>query len=68
MAVTDNGPGFAGDEEKQAINQESKGYGLKNVNDRNRIFYGDDYGIEIYSNAGEDTRIQIRIPVSAEVN
>ena len=51
MAVTDNGPGFAGDEEKQAINQESKGYGLKNVNDRIRIFYGDDYGIEIYSNA-----------------
>ena len=68
LAVTDNGPGFAGDEEKQAINQESKGYGLKNVNDRIRIFYGDDYGIEIYSNAGEDTRIQIRIPVSAEVN
>ena len=68
LAVTDNGPGFAGNEEKRAINQESKGYGLKNVNDRIRIFYGDDYGIEIYSNAGEDTRIQIRIPVSAEVN
>lgn len=68
LAVIDNGPGFAENEEKQAINQESKGYGLKNVNDRIRIFYGDDYGIEIYSNAEEDTRIQIRIPVTAKAN
>ena len=68
LAVTDNGQGFAAEEGNQAVNQavnqESKGYGLKNVNDRIRIFYGEDYGIEIRSKAGEDTRIQIRIPYS----
>lgn len=66
LAVTDNGPGFVQMEGKDAIRQESKGYGLKNVNDRIRIFYGENYGIEINSEKGADTRIQIVVPLLQE--
>ena len=47
----------------RAVSQESSGYGLKNVNDRIRIFYGEKDGITIYSKSGEETRIEIRVPV-----
>lgn len=36
-------------------------YGLKNVNDRIMIFYGDDCGLQIESEAGEHTVIQVLI-------
>lgn len=63
LAVRDNGPGFERDMDKKAVRQESSGYGLKNVNDRIRIFYGEEYGINIFSKKGEETRIEIRLPV-----
>lgn len=66
LAVIDNGPGFQDDMEKRAISLESNGYGLKNVNDRIRIFYGVEYGISIYSRKNKETRIEIRIPERKE--
>ena len=63
LSVMDNGPGFEKEMERRAVSQESSGYGLKNVNDRIRIFYGEKYGITIYSKSGEETRIEIRVPV-----
>lgn len=62
LAVTDNGPGFACGTEKEILCKESGGYGLKNVNDRIRIFYGENYGLTLCS--GEETRIEARLPAA----
>ena len=40
----------------------SKSFGLKNVNDRLKIFFGAQYGLRIFSEYGKGTRISIRIP------
>ena len=63
LTVADNGPGFDGSMEKVLVSKESKGYGLKNVNDRIRIFYGEVYGIRAGENQAGNTRIHIRVPV-----
>lgn len=40
----------------------SKGFGLRNVNERIRVFYGRSYRLNIESRAGKGTEITIRIP------
>ena len=52
-------------EQEQAeklITYQAKGYGLKNVNDRMCILYGEDYAIRILSKVGQGTRVDMRIP------
>ncbi len=46
--------------------ESSGGYGLKNVNDRLKIFYGDGFGISIFSKIGIGTSISVRIPLYTE--
>ena len=46
------------------MKKDSKGYGLKNVNDRIRIYYGEEHGLSIYSEEGQDTRIEIMVPIT----
>lgn len=41
----------------------NSGYGLKNVNDRLKIYYGETYGIDVFSKIGIGTCVTIRIPV-----
>lgn len=41
--VIDNGPGL----EEKSEQKESKGYGVKNVNERIHIFYGEEYGLTL---------------------
>jgi two-component system sensor histidine kinase YesM len=41
-------------------------YGLKNVNDRIRLFFGTSYGINIESPANGGTEVRIRIPILME--
>ena len=63
ISITDNGVGM--DEEKAAsiITQHSKGYGMRNVNDRIHLFYGENYGLSVYSEINKGTTITARIPV-----
>lgn len=63
ISVTDNGVGM--DEEKAAsiITQHSKGYGMRNVNDRIHLFYGENYGLSVYSEINKGTTITARIPI-----
>ena len=63
ISVTDNGVGM--DEEKAAsiITQHSKGYGMRNVNERIHLFYGENYGLSVYSEINKGTTITARIPV-----
>lgn len=62
MAVEDNGPGMEPEKAKSLVTYQAKGYGLKNVNDRIRLLYGEKYGVSIYSCLGEGTRVEIRLP------
>lgn len=62
MAVEDNGPGMEPEKAKSLVTYQAKGYGLKNVNDRIRLLYGEKYGVSIYSRLGKGTRVEIRLP------
>lgn len=64
LAVADNGPGFGRKVDEEVMKKDSKGYGLKNVNDRIRIYYGEEYGLSIYSEEEKDTRIEIMVPIT----
>lgn len=67
--VRDDGVGMNSDE-LQALRQEisrpcqetQKGFGLANVNERLRIYYGAEYGLQIFSEKGEGTWVEVRIP------
>ena len=62
MTVEDNGPGMDPEKAKNPVTYQAKGYGLKNVNDRIRLLYGESYGLDIFSRPGEGTRVEIRLP------
>ncbi len=62
MSVADNGVGM--DENMcQSFTAESKGYGARNVNDRIRLFYGEEYHLDVKSIVGTGTTITIKFPV-----
>jgi len=64
--VSDNGMGM--DEEKlkmlrtELLRQE-EGFGIKNVDRRIKLNYGQEYGVSIFSKYGEGTNIHLEIPV-----
>lgn len=68
--VEDNGIGMTKEQCRQILNSESGGYnyngiggiGIKNVNDRIRIYFGEKYGMEITSELDEGTCVTIRMP------
>lgn len=63
MSVADNGVGMDENMCKSFLTAESKGYGARNVNDRIRLFYGEEYHLEVESIVGEGTTITIKFPV-----
>jgi Predicted signal transduction protein with a C-terminal ATPase domain len=62
ITISDNGVGMPEEVAQQMLTESSKGYGVKNVNERIKHFYGDQYGITVKSTEGEGTDIIIRIP------
>jgi len=42
--------------------EEKKGYGIKNVDERIKLYFGEQYGISIYSTRGKGTRVEVRVP------
>ena len=65
--VSDNGYGIKPEILKELLVKESTSYhsggvGLKNVNERIKLFYGEEYGIEIKSEIDVGTVVNIRIP------
>lgn len=69
FTIRDNGAGMT---EKQVEDilckdlTDSKGIGVKNVNDRIKIYFGDEYGITVESELDVGTIITIRIPAIME--
>lgn len=66
VEVTDNGTGIDSDAIEKIFHDETEslggGIGLKNIADRIKLLYGDDYGISIKSKEGFYTTIQLRLP------
>lgn len=69
LSVEDNGIGMTEEECEEILNREARdrtGIGIKNVNDRIRIYFGNRYGLRIYSKIDEGTRVEIWIPKVTE--
>lgn len=46
----------------------SRGIGLRNINERIKLYFGEDYGLTIYSSLNEGTRVIITIPAKKDSN
>lgn len=78
IEITDAGRGMSEEEVKQlrlkiagemdSSGGSGNGIGLKNVQDRIHIAFGEKYGIEIASKLGCYTKIMVRIPLTHEVS
>ena len=65
ITVSDNGLGMTKEQCETILKKDrsdSKGIGVKNVNDRLKIYFGDEYGISIDSELDVGTTVTIRIP------
>lgn len=67
--IVDNGDGMEVSSDERLPNYKSKrqlfsGIGIKNVDERIKLLYGDSYGVEINSVIGEGTKVKIHLPIS----
>ena len=63
FSICDNGIGISEDKLGKLLDEEAaQGYGIKNVNDRVKLQYGADYGVNITSELGVGTCVNILIP------
>lgn len=65
MTVEDNGIGMPPEQCKEILHREAgdrTGIGIKNVNDRIQIYFGEKYGLQISSEQDVGTRVVIRMP------
>lgn len=67
FTVQDDGPGMNREQMEQAVQidhvqRSGKGYGVKNINFRLKLCFGQKYGIHYESTLGEGTTALIRIP------
>ncbi|WP_026488778.1 sensor histidine kinase [Butyrivibrio sp. XBB1001] len=78
IEITDNGRGM-NDEELEILRKKisgelptaggsGNGIGLKNVQDRIRMEYGDEYGIEVAAMEGCYTKVYVKIPMKRGLN
>lgn len=64
--VSDNGIGMTEEQCQNILKNESSGIGIKNVNDRLKIYFGEKYGVTIESTMDIGTTIIIRFPKIGE--
>ncbi len=65
FSVEDNGVGMSQEQIVSIMEegpQERSGIGIRNVNDRLKIYFGKEYGIHITSQLDMGTRVEIRLP------
>jgi two-component system sensor histidine kinase YesM len=64
MVVSDNGVGMTLQQQQQLLTADSGGCGVRNVNDRIKLYYGKEYGLEIDSEPNGGTSVTLTIPFS----
>lgn len=62
IVVKDNGKGMEQEKAETLVTYQAEGYGLKNVNDRICLLYGEEYAIRIFSSPDEGTKVEMRFP------
>ncbi|WP_166239008.1 sensor histidine kinase [Paenibacillus turpanensis] len=66
LVVEDNGPGmdheFLQKVRRGEVQTKGKGIGLKNIEERIRLAFGDAYGVELESEPGKGTKVSIYLP------
>lgn len=65
LSVEDNGVGMTKEECEAIFSKEAHhkiGIGVKNVDDRIKIYFGEEYGLSIKSELDEGTKVEIRMP------
>ena len=62
ISIEDNGMGMEQSVAESLVTYQAEGYGLKNVNDRICLLYGEEYKIRITSSVGKGTVVEMRIP------
>ena len=65
LTVSDNGIGMTEEQCREILRKEPgdrTGIGIKNVNDRIKIYFGSNYGLNITSELDEGTCVTIRMP------
>lgn len=69
LSVEDNGDGIPEKELKYLLSpsKDTKSIGLRNVNNRLKLKYGEEYGINIKSKVGEGSIVTIKIPDKGEI-
>lgn len=69
MQVEDNGVGMTDEQCKKIIAHDESdqfGIGIKNVNDRLKIYFGPEYGLDIQSELDEGTLVSVKLPKLTE--
>lgn len=64
IIVSDNGVGMSLQQQKQLLLTDHGGCGVKNVNDRIKLYYGNNYGLEIESELNVGTKVTLTLPFS----
>lgn len=66
LDVSDNGKGFNVQNKQNVLKKpekETSGYGLYNVNERIKLYFGNEYGLSISQSSSGGAKVEIRIPV-----
>lgn len=63
IRIEDNGIGMDEETVSSLFRIKTSGYGLKNVNDRLKLLYGNDFRLTITSRAGEGTLTVLKVPL-----
>ena len=63
LSVKDNGVGMELSKVDSILTESSKGYGVRNVNERLKISFGPEYALQIKSVIKEGTEVKIRVPI-----
>lgn len=66
FSVADNGIGMSRETAQRILSMESKGYGVRNVNERICLCYGEEYAIRVESVVGKGTRMTLHFPTKTE--
>ena len=66
--VEDNGVGMEQEVADKILTMESKGYGVRNVDERIRLCYGEKYAMKVESVVGKGTKMTIHFPVRRLTN
>lgn len=67
IRIVDNGVGISEERISYILSMDSDRVGLSNINQRLKLLYGEEYGLQIYSQKGNGTTVEIRFPKTSFV-